>query len=147
MPLPEMQIATKRRELNMRKCPKCGYVLSARRTRLKTKHSYRKGDHEYLVGILAHTRRRLEIFRAAGGEATWFDEADPSSVEEIKPATCQGCVEPHLVGWREGEWHHGCELRKKCDSAKCALYICVIAHYVLHGRTIQWINRAGHDEL
>src|SRR5882672_9895941 len=102
----------------MRRCPNCNHPLSARRTRQQTKRTYFRGEHEYLVGWEAHLRRRLEIFRNAGGEATWFDESDPNSVEEIKPATCQGCVEPHLIGWasEEGQWHHACTLRKKCDS-------------------------------
>jgi hypothetical protein len=68
--------------------------------------SYFRKDHEYLETGIEKTRRRIEIFRAAGGEVACFDEADPSTIEEIRPATCQGCVEPHLIGWNEGEWHH-----------------------------------------
>jgi hypothetical protein len=122
----------------VRSCPRCGFELSARKTRVQTKRTYRKGDHEYLVGILAHTRRRLEIFRNAGGEATWFDEKDPSSVEEIKPATCQGCVEPHLVGWIEGSWHHNVKSHggKRCDCAACALWVCEAWHSRYHNRVI-----------
>jgi hypothetical protein len=131
-------VANKNAKGGVRKCPNCGYVLSARRTRLKTKQSYRKGDHEYLVGILAHTRRRLEIFRAAGGEASWFDETDPASVEEIKPATCQGCVEPHLIGWNEGEWHHNVKSHggKRCDCLACGLFLCRMIHEMFRNRVI-----------
>lgn len=128
----------------MRRCPNCNYQLSARKTREQTKRTYRRGEHEYLVGILAHTQRRLEIFRNAGGEADWFDEDDPNSVQEIRPAICQGCTEPHLIGWdnREGQWHHACTLRKKCDSLKCALYVCLPWHTVnIHKRTIRWGER------
>ena len=129
----------------MRKCPNCGFRLSVRKTQQKTKRTFWRGEHEYLVGILAHTRRRLEIFRNAGGEATWFDESDPTSVEEIQPATCQGCVEPHLVGWLndQGHWHHACPLRKKCDSLKCALYVCPTWHFLNgHKRNVQWRGNA-----
>lgn len=99
--------------------------------------SYRRGEHEYLHGMLAHTQRRLEIFRNAGGEATWFDPTDPRTVEEISPAICQGCVEPHEVNWEEtGEWHHNCPLRKKCDSVACALYVCPSWHKRYHNRVI-----------
>jgi hypothetical protein len=123
----------------VRQCPNCGFRLSARRTHVQTKRSYRKGDHQYLVGILAHTRRRLEIFRNAGGEATWFDESDPGSVEEIRPATCQGCVEPHLVGWTEGEWHHNVKSHggKRCDCAACGLFLCRMIHEFYRNRVIE----------
>jgi hypothetical protein len=123
----------------MIRCPHCGRRLKEKTNRKRPKHSYRRGEHEYLVGILAHTRRRLEIFRNAGGEATWFDGKDPNSVEEIKPATCQGCVEPHLVGWAEGEWHHNVKSHggKRCDCAKCALFVCVLWHKAFHNRVIK----------
>ncbi len=119
-------------------CPHCGKRIVLRngiRPRRAKQTFHRKG-HEYLVGVLAYTRRRLEIFRNAGGEATWFNERDPSTVEEIRPATCQGCVEPHLVGWNEGHWHHACTLRKKCDAVACSLFVCPIAHRLIHGRFI-----------
>lgn len=102
----------------MRRCPQCGFRLSARHTRVKTKQTYRRGEHEYLVGVLAHTKRRLEVFRNAGGEADWFDEDDPSTVQEIQPAICQGCVEPHLIGWEDGEWHHNVKHKKKNKGLK-----------------------------
>lgn len=125
------EIAANRKRLRERKRQRIGLPSSKPTT-------HWKDGHEYLVGVLAHTRRRLEIFRNAGGEATWFDESDPSTIEEIKPATCQGCVEPHLIGWdsEEGHWHHNCVLRKKCDSAACALYVCHAFHRAFHGRII-----------
>jgi hypothetical protein len=122
----------------MIRCPRCGFRLGDRIKRKRPKQSYRRGEHEYLVGILAHTRRRLEIFHNAGGEATWFDEKDLNSVEEIKPAICQGCVEPHFVGWLEGHWHHNVKSHggKRCDCAACALYVCEIWHAHFHNRVI-----------
>jgi hypothetical protein len=102
-----------------------------------------KDGHEYLVGVLAHTRRRLEIFRNAGGEATWFDESDPSTVEEIKPAMCQGCAETHLVGWLEGEWSHPkSKGERRCDCAEHSLWVCRTWHVVSgHGRVLHWSQR------
>jgi hypothetical protein len=100
--------------------------------------TYSKDGHEYLAGVLAHTQRRIDVFTNAGGEVVWWDKTDPRTVEELRPATCQGCVEPHLVGWDsdEGNWHHNCPLRKKCDSAACALYVCIPWHTAFHGRVI-----------
>src|SRR5260221_2365411 len=67
-----------------------------------------KDGHEYLVGVLAHTLRRIEIYKNAGGDAHLFDTDRPDLVEDLAPATCQGCVERHLIGWdsEEGQWHH-----------------------------------------
>lgn len=113
----------------------------------KSGHAYTEGEHEYLADgySVERTRRRMEIFRNAGGEVTWFDESDPWSVEEIRPASCQLCAETHLVGWNEGEWHHACELRKHCDSAKCSLFGCRSGHRVVTAREIR-SDRAEHRE-
>lgn len=122
----------------MRKCPNCGYQLSARKTREKTKQTFFRKDHEYLMGWQDKLRRRLEIYRNAGGEAEWFDESDPNSIEDHKPATCQGCTEPHLIGWAEGEWHHNVKSHggKRCDCAACGLFVCVPWHRAFHNRVI-----------
>jgi len=132
------EIANNRKLLKERKRQALGLPSSRPVTRLKD-------GHEYLVGVLAHTRRRLEIFRNAGGEATWFDESDPATVEEIKPATCQGCVEPHLIGWDndEGHWHHNVKSRggKRCDCAACGLYICPMIHEFYRNRVIELTER------
>jgi len=127
----------------MRRCPQCGYRLSARKTQQQTKRTFERNGHEYLVGVLAHTRRRLEIFRNAGGEATWFDESDPASVEEIKPATCQGCTEPHLIGWSEGHWHHNVKSKggKRCDCAACGMFVCAMIHEFYRNKVIPVIQR------
>ena len=111
---------------------------------MQTKKTYRRGNHEYLVGVLAHTKRRLTVFRNAGGEATWFDPDDPASVEEIKPAICQGCSETHEVGWLDGEWHHNVRSHggKRCDCAGCALYVCGPWHRQFHNRVIAVRQRA-----
>ena len=124
------------------RCPNCGFRLKPKPP--KRKRSYRCGEHEYLVGVLAHTQRRLEIFRNAGGEAEWFDRTDPNTVEEIRPANCQGCAETHLIGWADGQWHHACKLRKKCDSIACALFVCATWHriYGHKRREPQWTH--GH---
>jgi len=105
--------------------------------------AYFEGEHEYLTDPVAKTKRRMEIFRNAGGEVVWFDESDPFTVEEIRPANCQGCAETHLVGWAssEGNWHHGCDLEKKCDSAACALYVCIPWHKAHHNREVQFVRR------
>jgi hypothetical protein len=108
--------------------------------------AYSVGDHEYLTDPVAKTKRRMEIFRNAGGEVVWFDESDPFTVEEIRPATCNGCVETHLVGWNEGHWHHNCELEKKCDAAACGLFVCPKSHRLIHGRIIKWTQREGAAE-
>jgi hypothetical protein len=112
--------------------------------RRKPAHKWR-GEHEYLANSVAKVKRRMEIYRAAGGEVTWFDESDPSTIEDHKPAMCQGCVETHPIGWNEGEWHHACTLRKKCDSVKCGLFVCAIAHRLtktsIHRRNPEWSGR------
>lgn len=104
-------------------------------------HTYTRNRHEYLATLFEKTMRRMAIFRAAGGEVTWFNPPDPDTIEEMKPATCQGCVEPHLIGWEEGEWHHNCELKKKCDSVACALFVCHAFHVAFHNRIIKFIHR------
>jgi hypothetical protein len=107
--------------------------------------AYSVGDHEYLTDPVAFTKRRMEIFRNAGGKVTWFNESDPWTVEEIEPATCQGCVEPHLTGWMDGEWHHNCELSKHCDSAACALYVCRVWHRAHHNRVVKFLHRGAAE--
>src|SRR5260370_41903646 len=72
----------------------------------KSGNSYSEGEHEYLADLAAKIKRRMEIFRNAGGEVIWFDESDPFSVEEIRPANCQGCAETHLIGWDRGGCDH-----------------------------------------
>jgi hypothetical protein len=64
-------------------------------------------------------------------------------VEEIRPANCQGCAETHLVGWSDGEWHHACTLRKKCDAVACALYTCAMWHRIFghKRREPRWSRR------
>lgn len=103
-------------------------------------HSYFRKDHEYLETGIEKTQRRIEIFRNAGGEVTWFDESDPSTIEEIQPAMCQGCAETHPVGWSEtdGNWHHNVKSKggRRCDCAKCALYVCIPWHTRYHNRVI-----------
>jgi hypothetical protein len=103
----------------------------------KSGSAYTEGEHEYLAYPVAKTKRRMEIFRNAGGEVIWFDESDPFSVEEIKAANCQGCAETHPVGWNEGEWDHVCELEKHCDAAACGLFRCKKSHVERHGRIIR----------
>ncbi len=99
--------------------------------------AYWEGDHEYIVDPVAKTKRRMEIFRNAGGEVIWFDESDPFSVEEIKSANCEGCAETHLVSWNSGEWNHVCPLEKKCDAAACGLFQCHKSHVEYHNRQIK----------
>lgn len=126
------------RELRKRKRQTLGLPSSKPRT-------YTKDGHEYLQTAFEKTKRRMEIFRAAGGEVVWFDESDPATIEEIHPATCQGCVEPHLISWNEGHWHHNCELRKKCDSAACALFVCPPYHRAFHNRIIKFTQRQSAE--
>lgn len=102
----------------------------------KSGRAYFEGEHEYITDPVAKTKRRMEIFRNAGGQVVWFDESDPFSVKEIRPANCQLCAETHLVGWNEGEWDHQCPLAKHCDSAKCGLFGCRRGHTQRHGRII-----------
>jgi hypothetical protein len=123
-------------------CPHCGEKISRFSNGIKrnrAKKTFFRGEHEYLVGVLAHTKRRIEIFENAGGEVAWFDPTDPSTVEEIRPATCQLCTEPHLVGWTDGEWHHNVKSHggKRCDCAKCGLYACRPSHLAWHNRVIE----------
>jgi len=99
--------------------------------------AYSVGDHEYLTDPVAKTKRRMEIFRNAGGEVVWFDESDPYTVEEIKVAMCQGCAETHPVGWNEGDWDHVCPLEKHCDSAACGQFKCRKSHSGRHARFIR----------
>lgn len=130
------EIAHNRKLLRERKRQALGLPSNKKRT-------FTKDGHEYLYGILAHTQRRIEIFTAAGGEVIWWDKTDPSAIEETRAANCQLCAETHLVGWLEGEWHHACKLRKKCDSVKCGLFGCAIGHRAITGRDIQWSRRAN----
>ncbi len=111
----------------------------------KSGTSYFDGDHEYITDPVAKTKRRMEIFRNAGGKVIWFDESDPYTAEEIRPANCEGCAETHLVGWNEGEWDHICELEKHCDSAKCGIFRCRRSHALRHNRLIK-SDRAEHKE-
>jgi hypothetical protein len=104
----------------------------------KSGNAYVEDGHEYLADPIAFTKRRMEIFRNAGGEVIWFDETDSFTVEEIRPANCQGCTETHLVGFFEGEWDHQCPLEKHCDAAKCSIFCCRKSHIERHGRIIQW---------
>lgn len=127
--------------LELRQLRKAGRKEKAKRlgyAEKKSGHAYTEGEHEYLADddFVGKTKRRMEIFRNAGGEVTWFDEGDPWSVEEIRPASCQLCAETHLVGWNEGDWHHACELAKHCDSAKCSLFGCKTGHRVITAREI-----------
>jgi hypothetical protein len=106
--------------------------------------AYFEGEHEYLADPVAKTKRRMEIFRNAGGEVTWFDESDPFTVEEIRPANCQGCAETHLVGWNEGEWSHPkSHGERRCDCAACALFVCRPWHKAHHNREVKWTQRGG----
>ena len=105
----------------------------------KSGSAYTEGEHEYLADgdWVGKRKRRMEIFRNAGGDVVWFDESDPDSIEELRPANCQGCAETHLVGWNEGEWDHVCPLEKHCDAAACGLFRCRKSHIARHGRVIQ----------
>jgi len=128
------------RKENTVKCPHCGERISRFSSirPKRAKQTYTRGEHEYLVGERAHLLRRMEIFRNAGGEVVLFEDSSSYTVEEIKPAICQGCVEPHEVPWDNayGHWHHNCELRKKCDAIACALYVCESWHRRYHNRVI-----------
>lgn len=125
------EIAHNRKLLRERKRKAIGLPSRAPRT-------FTKNGHEYLVGVLAHTQRRIEIFTNAGGEVAWLDKSDPATVEEIKPATCQYCVEPHLIYWSTFHWHHNVKTKggKRCDCAACGLAVCEPAHIVIHNRVI-----------
>lgn len=131
-------IAKLRRILRERKAKALGHSSNKGRT-------FTKDGHEWLYGERAHLLRRIEIFRNAGGDVALIEDSTSYSVEELQPATCQGCVEPHLVGWSDGEWHHACTLRKKCDAVKCALFLCPIAHRVITGRDIQWTRKENAE--
>jgi hypothetical protein len=123
----------------MKRCPQCGYRLEqARHTSRRKPASYVRKGHEYLVGVLAHVQRRIKIFKNAGGDAHLFDTDQPELVEEIRPAICQGCVEPHLIGWNEGEWHHNVKSHggKRCDCAGCGLFVCKPWHVRFHNRVV-----------
>lgn len=106
----------------------------------KEKRAFWRKGHEYLETALEMTKRRIEIFRNAGGEVQWFDESDSSTIDEIQPAICQGCAEPHLIGWSnlEGHWHHNVKSKggRRCDCAACALYVCIPWHQIYHNRVI-----------
>lgn len=104
----------------------------------KEKRAFWRKGHEYLETALEMTKRRIQIFRNAGGEVTWFDESDPETIEEIQPAMCQGCAETHPVGWLEGHWHHNVKSKggRRCDDARCALFVCGSWHVIYHNRVI-----------
>jgi hypothetical protein len=145
------EIAANRKLLRERKRKNLGLPSMAKKSRQLS----RDGQHEYIFGLLAKTKRRLEVYRAAGGEADWFDESDPESIIDVKPAMCQGCEIPHAISWNgegapKGEWQHDCALKKKCDSVRCSLYVCFYVHQVMkkseggiHGRQVRWKDTAG----
>lgn len=132
------EIASNRRLLRERKRKALGLSGSEHRT-------YSRDGHEYLYGILAKTQRRIEVFEAAGGIVTWFDKSDPSTVEEIQPAICQGCAEPHYLGWNDGtgEWHHNVKSHggKRCDCAACGLFVCPMIHEFYRNKVIPILVR------
>lgn len=127
------EIAANRALLRQRKKQRLGIADRPR--------TFTRDGHEYVRGILAKTQRRIEVFEAAGGEVIWWDKADPSAIDELRPANCQLCAETHLVGWLEGEWDHQCKLRKKCDAVKCSAYGCMRGHVLRHGRFPKWSQR------
>lgn len=127
------EIAHNRKLLRERKAKALGHP-DKRRT-------FTRDGHEYLYGVLAHTKRRIEVYRAAGGEVIWWDTDDPEAVQELAPANCQLCAETHLVGWTEGEWDHQCKLRKKCDAVKCSAFGCNKGHVIRHGRYPKWTKK------
>jgi hypothetical protein len=134
-----------------KRCLSCGHVhlCKNRRTPIKGKRperrSFKRDGHEYLETAREMTLRRMEIYRNAGGEVRWFDEADPNSIEDLKPAQCQGCVEPHLVGWAEAEWHHNSRSKggRRCDCAACGMFVCKPWHLRFHNRIIKFIHVDG----
>lgn len=130
----------------MKRCPKCGFKLAPAKKKFqrRPRSSYFRKDHEYLVGVLAHVKRRIEIYKNAGGDAHLFDEDRPDLVEDLAPATCQGCVEPHLIGWNEGEYHHNVKSKggKRCDCARCGLFVCKSWHRAFHNRVIEVLKRS-----
>jgi hypothetical protein len=106
--------------------------------------SYFRGNHEYLEGVQAHFWRRLEIYRAAGGDITLIDGTF-EHVEDLRVGMCQGCAETHEVGWYEGEWHHNVKTLggKRCDCVACGLWVCPAWHKRYHNRVIA--VRSGKD--
>lgn len=123
----------------MVECPNCKHRFSAWKRGFKKKKSrtvLRRDGHEYvfLEDWRAKVEMRLKIYANAGGEAILFDD----TVEDIQPAMCQGCVEPHLVSWSEGEWFHNSKSKggRRCDGACCALFTCKPFHDRWHNRVI-----------
>lgn len=90
------------------------------------------GTHEWVYGFLAHAKRRVEIYRQAGGDVLWPDESDPGTIEDIQPAMCQGCEIQHPVGWNSGDWSH--DEKRHCDCLRCCSFVCRKAHRAHHGR-------------
>lgn len=137
--------------MKLRKCFRCGKthecvnrVAKSTRPQLRQRKDRtwsrdRNGHtYEYLVGFLDHVKRRIEIYKRAGGDAVLFDEAQPEMVEDLKSATCQGCPEPHLVGFNEGEWFHNSKTKggRRCDCVECSLFTCKPFHIRYHNRVI-----------
>lgn len=104
----------------------------------KKSGSYFRGNHEYLEGVQAHFWRRLEIYRAAGGDISLVDGTF-EDVEDLRVGMCQGCAETHPVGWFEGEWHHNVKTLggRRCDCVPCGLWVCADWHKRYHGRVIR----------
>jgi hypothetical protein len=125
-------------------CPECGHRFSAWKRGFKKKKSrtvLRRDGHEYifLEGAQDKLQMRLKIYANAGGEAILFDDI----VEDIRPAICQGCVEPHEISWAgqgapKGEWFHNSKSKggRRCDGACCALFTCKPFHDRWHNRVI-----------
>jgi hypothetical protein len=133
-----------------KRCLTCGHIHMCKNRkprkmpRSEPKAFFRNG-HEYLETPREMTLRRMEIYRNAGGEVQWFDESDPSTIEDLKAATCQGCVEPHLIGWLDAEWHHNVKSKggRRCDCEACGMFVCKSWHAAFHNRVVKFSQVDG----
>lgn len=108
------------------------------RSRRHAKAHYNKDGHEFLYGVDAHAKRRIEIFEQAGGKV--FIERDgEGKVERVsteRPAVCQACETGHPVSFEDGHWIH--TQKRHCDCLNCGIYGCKPGHSANfhHGREL-----------
>ena len=115
------------------KFPKPVKQLKARKhikARRRRKTYVDKNGHEFLYGTLAHSLRRLELYKRAGGQAFLVT---PGIAIVDRWAKCEGCGTP--IGWENfgplaGEWSH--EGVRHCDCLKCGRYLCHACHNKRH---------------
>lgn len=102
------------------------------RSRRHRKTHLNRDGHEFLSGVQAHAKRRIEVFEKQGGRVhVELDaEGDIETVYTEHPAICGVCETGHEVSFEQGHWIH-LESRH-CDCVSCCTFGCKPGHIRLH---------------